>query len=115
MLTFDNFQKKNEERCIKGFNHQLNDWSFMEWGSATAGEIGEANNVAKKLKRIDQNIKGNKEGENSQNLKDKMAREIADGIIYSFLWLSAAGYNAEDVVRMVFNDKSNEIGSDIKV
>jgi len=87
----------------------------MEWGSATAGEVGEANNVAKKLKRIDQNIKGNKPNDTAPLLKDKMAKEIADGIVYSFLWLSAAGYDAEQVVRMVFNSKSDEIGSDIKV
>lgn len=115
MLTFLDFQRKNEKRCVEGFNHKLSDWSFMEWGSATAGEVGEANNVAKKLKRIDQNIKGNKAGETTEVLKDKMAKEIADGIIYSFLWLSAAGYDVEEVMREVFNSKSDEIGSDIKV
>lgn len=114
-LTFNKFQQQNEVRCVNGFGHNLNDWSLMEWGAATAGEIGEACNKAKKLKRIVQNIKGNKEGENFKNLSDAMAREIADSIVYSFLWLSAAGYNAEEVVRSVFNSKSDEIGSDIKI
>jgi hypothetical protein len=114
-MDITEFQNKNEERCVTGFDHKLSDWSFMEWGAATSGEIGEACNKAKKLKRIEQSIKGNKAGETKFNLKDDMAKEIVDGIIYSFLWLSAAGYNAEDVIREVFNSKSDEIGSDIKI
>lgn len=115
MLDFTDFQDANEKRCIEGFKHRLEDWSLMEWGAATAGEIGEACNKAKKVKRELQNIKGNKPGENRFNLKDDMAKEIADGIVYSFLWLSAAGYNVEEIVREVFNKKSDEIGSDIKL
>lgn len=115
MLTFTEFQNKNEDRCVSGFKHNLNDWSLMEWGAATAGEVGEACNKAKKIKRITQNIKGNKDYENFGNLKDDMAREIIDGMIYSFLWLSAAGYNAEELIVKVFNAKSDEIGSDIKI
>lgn len=115
MLTFEKFQEANEERCTKGFGHKLDDWSLMEWGAATAGEVGEACNKAKKIKRELQNIKSNKIGENRFDLKDAMAKEIADSIVYSFLWLSAAGYNAEEVIRDVFNSKSDEIGSDIKI
>lgn len=115
MLSFLDFQRKNEKRCVEGFNHQLDDWSFMEWGSATAGEVGEANNKAKKLKRLQQNIKGNKAGETYNRLREDMAREVIDGIVYSFLWLSAAGFDAEILLREVFNAKSDEIGSDIKI
>lgn len=115
MLTFDEFQNANEKRCIEGFKHNLKDWSFMEWGSATAGKVGEANNVAKKIKRIQQNISGNKEGEDYHTLRYKMGKEIMDGIIYSFLWLSAAGFNAEEMLIEVFNAKSDDIGSNIKI
>lgn len=115
MLDFNDLQRKNVERCIKGFNHKLEDWSLMEWCGATAFEAGEAGNKAKKLKRIEQNIKGNKSGENQRNLTDAVAHEIGDTIVYAFLTLSAAGYNAEEVVRNVFNSKSDEIGSDIKI
>lgn len=100
MLDFSEFQRKNVERCIHGFKHELNVRSLMKWGSATAYE---------------QNISGNKPGETVQLLKDGLAKEIADRIIYSFLWLSAAGYSAEEVIRIVFNAKSDEIGSDIKI
>lgn len=115
MLTFLDFQRKNEKRCVEGFGHNLNDWSLMEWGAATAGEVGEGCNKAKKLKRAEQGIKGNRSEETTERLKDDMAREVVDGIVYSFLWLSAAGYDVEEMVRTVFNNKSDEIGSDIKV
>ena len=115
MLTFLDFQRKNEKRCVEGFEHSLKDWSLMEWCAALAGEIGEACNKAKKLKRIDQNIKGNKAGETKELLTREMAKEVCDGIVYGFLTLSAAGYDAEELIREVFNSKSDEIGSDIKV
>lgn len=115
MLTFNQFQSLNEARCINGFGHKLEDWSLMEWGAATAGEVGEACNKAKKIKRELQNIKGNKPNETLAGLRNAMAKEIADSIVYSFLWLSAAGYNAEEMIIEVFNTKSDEIGSNIKL
>ena len=114
-LTFDAFLKANIERCNAGFGHKLEDWSLLEWGGACAGEIGEACNKAKKLKRFDTGIKGNKPGENQKNLLDAMGKEIADGVVYAFLWFAAAGLDPAEYVRKVFNDKSDEIGSDIKI
>lgn len=114
-LTFDAFLKANIERCNAGFGHKLEDWSLLEWGGACAGEIGEACNKAKKLKRFDNNIKGNKPGENQKNLLDAMGKEIADAVVYAFLWFAAAGLDPAEYVRKVFNDKSDEIGSDIKI
>lgn len=115
MLNFTEFQNANEERCVKGFNHKLDGWSLLEWSGAMAGEVGEACNKAKKLKRFDGNLKGNKLSDNQHDLKDAFAGEIADAIIYGFLCLSSAGYNAEEIIRDIFNRKSEEIGSDIKV
>jgi NTP pyrophosphatase (non-canonical NTP hydrolase) len=115
MLTFLDFQRKNDKRCIEGFKHKHSDWSLLEWCGAIAGEVGEACNKAKKLKRIDQNIKGNKAADNQTALTEDMAKEICDGIIYGFLTISAAGYDVEELIREVFNAKSDEIGSDIKI
>lgn len=114
-LTFDAFLKANIERCNAGFGHNLEDWSLLEWGGACAGEIGEACNKAKKLKRFDTGIKGNKPGENQKALLDAMGKEIADGVVYAFLWFAAAGLDPAEYVKKVFNDKSDEIGSDIKI
>ena len=114
-LTFDAFLKANIERCNAGFGHKLEDWSLLEWGGACAGEIGEACNKAKKLKRFDTGIKRNKPGENQKALLDAMGKEIADAVVYAFLWFAAAGLDPAEYVRKVFNDKSDEIGSDIKI
>ena len=114
-LTFDAFLKANIERCNAGFGHKLEDWSLLEWGGACAGEIGEACNKAKKLKRFDTGIKSNKPGENQKALLDAMGKEIADAVVYAFLWFAAAGLDPAEYVRKVFNDKSDEIGSDIKI
>ena len=115
ILTFDAFLKANIERCNADFGHKLEDWSLLEWGGACAGEIGEACNKAKKLKRFDTGIKGNKPGENQKALLDAKGKEIADGVVYAFLWFAAAGLDPAEYVRKVFNDKSDEIGSDIKI
>lgn len=115
MLTFNQFQLANEERCKKGFNHSLDGWSLLEWCGAMAGEVGEACNKAKKLKRFEMELKGNKPNETVAGLRNAMALEIGDSIVYGFLVLSAAGYNVEDVIKEVFNTKSDEIKSDIKV
>ena len=115
MLDFTEFQELNNRRCKEGFGHNLDSWSLLEWGGATAGEIGEACNKAKKLMRFRDGIKGNKEYDTYDQLRLEMGKEIADGIVYGFLWVSAAGLNMEELIREVFNKKSEEIGSDIKV
>lgn len=114
-LTFKHLAEVNIERCNAGFGHKLDAWSLLEWGGATAGEIGEACNKAKKLIRYRDNVKGNKPGENQKILLEQMAGEIADGIIYAFLWAAAGGIDLEAAVIKAFNDKSDEIGSDIKI
>lgn len=114
-FTFDQFQLANDQRCKAGFGHELSGWSLLEWCGAMAGEVGEACNKAKKLKRIDGKLKGNKSGGSYPILTEAMAHEIGDAMVYGFLTLSAAGYNAGDVIRHVFNSKSDEIGSDIKI
>lgn len=114
-LTFKKLTEANIERCKKGFKHTLESWSLLEWGGATAGEIGEACNVAKKIIRYRDGVKGNKPTDNIENLKVKLGGEIADGIVYAFLWASAADIDLEAAVRKAFNDKSDEIGSDVKI
>ena len=60
-MTFDGFSKTNRRRCESpdGFNHSLASWSRADWLTATLGELGEAANVAKKLKRIADGVPGN--------------------------------------------------------
>lgn len=106
------FSAVNRERCEKGFNHNLGDWSLSDWFTALMGELGEAANVAKKLNRVRDGINGNKE--TVDELREKLARELADTFIYLDLTAQAAGVDLPSVVREVFNAKSDQIGCPIK-
>lgn len=106
----------NEKRAVRW--HQspegLNEWSALEWAGAMCGEAGEAANWAKKLKRLEDNLASlNEEGRHAQSLDQAryaVAKEVADTIIYGLILISRVGYVAEDVIRDVFNKKSEEYG-----
>lgn len=112
-MNLEQFSKVNRERCESpnGFNHRLCDWSLSDWFTATMGELGEAANIAKKLNRIRDGIPGNKETESE--LREKLARELADTFIYLDLMAQSAGVDLLRAVVEVFNAKSEQIGSTI--
>lgn len=112
MLDFNQLRKANLERCVKGFKHSLDSWSVAEWGNAAAGECGEACNVAKKMLRFRDNVAGNNKKTKEEYLPD-LASEIAGTLIYLDLWAASQGISLEEAVRIEFNKKSKEIGSDI--
>jgi hypothetical protein len=111
-LTIRELQTANEARCKapNGFNHPLDGWSTMEWFGAMFFEFGEGGNTAKKLRRLEQGVAGNKpDDRNAENLKLRAGREAADAIIYGMLILSHLDIDAETIIRDVFNAKSAEI------
>lgn len=114
-MNLNEFSAKNRERCESalGFNHKLTDWSLSDWMTAVMGELGEAANVAKKLNRVRDGIPGNKETE--AQLRAKLARELADTFIYLDLTFQRLGINFGETVQEVFNAKSQEIGSPVRV
>ncbi|NIO83428.1 MAG: hypothetical protein GTN53_22965 [Candidatus Aminicenantes bacterium] len=63
-----------------------------------AGEMGEACNAVKKLKRGDGTI-------------EKVAQEIADTIIYADLLAARLGIDLSQAIIKTFNNKSKEVGS----
>lgn len=114
-LELSALRRKNVARCTDsaGFNHPLSGWSVAEWGNATAGELGEACNLAKKLLRLRDGIPGNKQ--TPEELKAMFASELADTLIYLDLWAASQGIDLAEAVVKTFNAKSSEIGSDIKL
>lgn len=112
MKKFDlyEFIAENIARCEAphGFNHSLKSWSLADWMMATQGELGEAANVGKKLNRIRDGIRGNKETEHV--LRAKFGREIADTFIYLLLLAASENIDLPAAVRDVFDTKSAEIG-----
>lgn len=96
--------------------HQNIPWTIMEWGCAAAGEMGEAANVAKKIRRAQQNLNNRMPGtaeEQIAKLRPELLEEIADTMMYLFLLADAAGYNGDDLEEAFvnkFNKVSVELG-----
>ena len=61
-LSFAEFSQANRARAKRW--HGDIPWSRADWFVAALGELGESANVAKKLKRAEDGIIGNKEGYN---------------------------------------------------
>jgi NTP pyrophosphatase (non-canonical NTP hydrolase) len=113
-MNLTDFSRVNRIRCEHpgGFNHNLDSWSLSDWFTATLGELGEAANIAKKLNRVRDGIPGNKE--TVEELRAKLARELADTFIYLDLLAQSAGIDLPAAVREVFNAKSDQLGCPIK-
>jgi len=109
-MDFKDFSVFNRRRCEAphGFNHKLTDWSLSDWFVAALGELGEAANIAKKLNRVRDNIKGN--SETPEQLQRMLADEIADTFIYLDLLSQSQGLVLEEIVINKFEKTSAKIG-----
>lgn len=112
-MNLEKFSEVNLLRCEAptGFAHALESWSLSDWFTATLGELGEAANIAKKLNRVRDGIRGNKEA--TDELRTKLGRELADVFIYLDLLAQRAGLSLSKIVPEVFNAKSQELGCEI--
>lgn len=104
------FSIRNRARCESpsGFNHALDSWSLSDWLTATAGELGEAANIIKKLNRVRDGIPGNKE--TPEQLRAALADELADVATYLDLLAQAAGFDLETIREAKFHRTSEKIG-----
>ncbi len=109
-MDLKRFGERNRARCEapNGFNHKLDSWSLSDWMTATMGELGEAANVAKKLNRVRDGIPGNSETENELRLK--LADELADTFIYLELLCQSQGIDLGFAVEAKFAQTSRKIG-----
>jgi hypothetical protein len=74
--------------------------------------MGEACNVAKKMLRHRDGVAGNKGADlDLDALRRKLAREIADAVIYADLVCASQGIDLGEAVRETFDAKSEEIGA----
>lgn len=104
------FSKRNRRRCEdpRGFNHKLESWSLSDWLTATAGELGEAANIIKKLNRVRDGIPGNTES--PDQLHANLADELADVLIYLDLMSQAAGFDLDTIRDAKFAKTSKKLG-----
>ena len=104
MLTFDKLRICNVARC-NGTFHPIKEWSLTDWATALAGEVGEACNLIKKLRR----------GEKIS--VHEIGNELADVVIYADLLAARLGLDLGILVTKKFNEVSGRpnINSDIKL
>lgn len=114
-LTFDELRKANLKRlplfknCHGAPAHSEpdgSDWPLDAWSNALAGEVGEAANIIKKMRRGDLD-----RGEDVGLLAD----ELADIAIYLDLLAFQAEVNLGEAVRRKFNMTSDRVGCDVKL
>jgi NTP pyrophosphatase (non-canonical NTP hydrolase) len=109
-LTFSDLSAANRARCESplGFDHRLDSWSLSDWITATLGELGEAANLAKKLNRVRDGIRGNTQSE--EELRAAFRREVADTLVYLDLLAQRAGFTLAAAVREAWDAKSAQVG-----
>lgn len=107
-LTFSHMRHQNIMRMHRW--HSGVDWTLADWATAMAGEAGEACNIVKKIRRIETGLADsqlyNNTGYSIDDLKGKLAYELADLILYADILASEAGINLAQAVRLKFNEVS---------
>lgn len=82
------------------------DWSLGEWCNATLGELGEAANIIKKVRRGDMTL---------DEARPLLAREFADVVIYLDLLAYRAGVDLGNAVVEKWNETSVKIGTSVRL
>ena len=118
-LTMALFDARNKKRCEE-MAQALDGWKPWEWTNAMAGECGEACNITKKMSRMwpanqFRQAWNKPEDQRMEDLNQRLKREIGDVMIYASLLAQERGWSMEECIRAAFNEKSQEIGSDITV
>lgn len=107
-------QAINRERANRWHRGNFHNWSTLEWAGAMCGEAGEAANVAKKLKRIEDNLAGNAASahvrEGADELRRELASECAGTFLYLCLLMSSEGLDFQRAIVSEFNRKSTALG-----
>jgi NTP pyrophosphatase (non-canonical NTP hydrolase) len=79
--------------------------------TAVTGEIGEAANIVKKLNRYRDGIPGNdSRTESLEQLRQNLAYELADAVIYLDLMIQALGLDPETIREEKFQITSKKRG-----
>lgn len=107
-LTFAQLREANLSRCSRWHPRGLSEWSLSDWAVATAGEMGEALNVVKKLNRERDGIAGNTASEGE--LRKQLADEIADVAIYLDIMAASEGIDLAGAIAAKFNRTSEKVG-----
>jgi NTP pyrophosphatase (non-canonical NTP hydrolase) len=102
-------REQNVSRLARWHDPNSEPWTGADWSNAMCGESGEAANVVKKLRRHE--TRTSPQGDPPEaGLRDKLADEIADVVIYADLLAHFYGIETAVAVAAKFNRKSMEQG-----
>ena len=114
-LTFNTLRGGNTARLPEFKNNKGetahakadgSDWSLNDWMTACVGELGEAANVLKKVRRGDLTL---------DEARPKLIMEFADVVIYLDIMAKQAGIDLGAAVMETFNNKSGKVGSRVRL
>jgi NTP pyrophosphatase (non-canonical NTP hydrolase) len=84
-------------------------WTGADWSNALCGEVGEAANVVKKLRRYEEGLKGELDPSEPELLA-MLAEELADVVTYLDLLAEYYGINLATAIVEKFNKVSERQG-----
>ncbi len=113
-LTFDVLRAANRSRIpeyknAKGETYHLvdgADWSPNDWATAVMGELGEAANVLKKVRRGDVTL---------DEVRSKLAKEFADVVTYLDILALNCGIDLGRATIDKFNEVSARVGAETQI
>jgi NTP pyrophosphatase (non-canonical NTP hydrolase) len=113
-LSFKEFSIINGSRCRRWHKGGIEEWSITDWATAFVGEVGEACNAIKKLRRIEDgaaniNDPGRQLDDREQALAS-IGEELADAFIYLDILAQRLGVNLEEAIKAKFNKTSKRYG-----
>lgn len=97
---------KNNKGEVAHSQADGSDWSLNDWMTACVGELGEAANVLKKVRRGDLTL---------DEARSKLTMEFADVVIYLDIMAKQAGIDLGEAVTETFNAKSVKVGSRVRL
>jgi NTP pyrophosphatase (non-canonical NTP hydrolase) len=102
-LTLEEITVASRDRSAR-WHENGEPWLGVDWSNAMGGESGEAQNVVKKIRRVDTGVPGSKDAPRDE-LVVELGAELADVILYLVI---LADYYAIDISAAVI-DKFNEV------
>lgn len=109
-LTFEAFRIANETRKIEWQQRDgASPWTGADWSNEMCGEVGEAANIVKKLRRIETNVKSVTDG-SKEELLAQLADELADVFITADLVGQFYNIDLNEAVTRKFNATSKKQG-----
>lgn len=82
------------------------DWSLNDWATALTGEVGEAANILKKVRRGDVTI---------EEARPDLSRELADIQTYLDILAFQAGIDLGEATIAKWNEVSERVGSPVRI